>query len=136
MEYVLGFILGFLLVLVIRALCFKPKAQRPVDETPVAFDQDAAVTALQKMVQCKTISYNDKALEDGGLLGVNGNGYIVQYTRAEDGTYVVTNLKSFVIPETGGTGTYPYQIGGLVALATALIYGYSLRRKRERGASS
>ena len=66
MEYVLGFILGFLLVLVIRALCFKPKAQRPVDETPVAFDQDAAVTALQKMVQCKTISYNDPALEDDG----------------------------------------------------------------------
>ena len=66
MEYVLGFILGFLLVLVIRALCFKPKAQRPVDETPVAFDRDAAVTALQKMVQCKTISYNDPALEDDG----------------------------------------------------------------------
>ena len=64
MEYVLGFILGFLLVLVIRALCFKPKAQRPVDETPVVFDQDAAVTALQKMVQCKTISYNDSALEN------------------------------------------------------------------------
>ena len=64
MEYVLGFILGFLLVLVIRALCFKPKAQRPIDETPVAFDRDAAVTALQKMVQCKTISYNDSALED------------------------------------------------------------------------
>ena len=66
MEYVLGFILGFLLVLVIRALCFKPKAQRPIDETPVAFDQDAAVTALQKMVQCKTISYNDHSLEDAG----------------------------------------------------------------------
>ena len=64
MEYVLGFIVGFLLVLVIRALCFKPKAQRPVDESPVTFEQDAAVTALQKLVQCKTVSYNDPALED------------------------------------------------------------------------
>ena len=64
MEYVLGFIVGFLAVLVIRALCFKPKAQRPVDESPVDFQQDAAVAALQKMVQCKTISYNDPALED------------------------------------------------------------------------
>ena len=66
MEYVLGFIVGFLIVLVIRALCFKPKAQRPVDESPVTFEQDAAVTALQKLVQCKTISYNDPALEDDG----------------------------------------------------------------------
>lgn len=64
MEYILGFIVGFLLVLVIRALCFKPKAQRPVDESQVSFEQDAAVTALQKLVQCKTISYNDPALED------------------------------------------------------------------------
>ncbi|MBQ7768657.1 MAG: M20/M25/M40 family metallo-hydrolase [Oscillospiraceae bacterium] len=69
MEYVLGFIVGFLLVLVIRALCFKPKAQRPVDESPVTFEQDAAVTALQKLVQCKTISYNDPALEDDGEFG-------------------------------------------------------------------
>ncbi len=69
MEYVLGFIVGFLLVLVIRALCFKPKAQRSVDESPVTFEQDAAVTALQKLVQCKTVSYNDPALEDDGEFG-------------------------------------------------------------------
>ena len=69
MEYVLGFIVGFLLVLVIRALCFKPKTQRPVDESPVTFEQDAAVTALQKLVQCKTVSYNDPALEDDGEFG-------------------------------------------------------------------
>ncbi|MBR5021610.1 MAG: M20/M25/M40 family metallo-hydrolase [Oscillospiraceae bacterium] len=66
MEYILGFIVGFLTVLVIRALCFKPKAQRPVDESPVTFEENAAVTALQKLVQCKTISYNDPALEDDG----------------------------------------------------------------------
>ena len=69
MEYVLGFIVGFLLVLVIRALCFKPKAQKPVDESPVSFEQDAAVTALQKLVQCKTVSYNDPALEDDEEFG-------------------------------------------------------------------
>ncbi len=63
---VLGIVLLFLAVLVIRALCFKPKAQRPVDESPVTFEQNAAVTALQKLVQCKTVSYNDPALEDDG----------------------------------------------------------------------
>ena len=63
---ILGVVVLFLAVLVIRALCFRPKAQRPIDETPADFDRDAAVTALQKMVQCKTVSYNDPALEDDG----------------------------------------------------------------------
>ena len=63
---ILGIIAAFLAVLVIRALCFKPKAQRKIDESSVAFDRDSAVTALQKLVQCKTISYNDSALEDDG----------------------------------------------------------------------
>ena len=61
---ILGIVLAFLALLVIRALCFKPKAQRPIDESPVTFEKDDAVAALQKLVQCKTISYNDPALED------------------------------------------------------------------------
>ena len=61
---ILGAVVLFLAVLIIRALCFQPKAQRPIDESAVAFEQDAAVSALQKLVQCKTISYNDPALED------------------------------------------------------------------------
>ena len=82
-----------------------------------------------------SILYYDVALADGGLLGVNGKGYIVRYAKAEDGTFVVTNLKSFDLPETGGMGTSLYTISGLAALAAALVYGYDLRRKRERGAS-
>ena len=61
---ILGLILVFLAVLVIRALLFTPKTQPAVDETPAEFDKDAAVSALQKLVQCKTISYNDHSLED------------------------------------------------------------------------
>ena len=63
---ILGAVVLFLAVLVIRALAFRPKPQPAADETEVAFDKDAAVTALQKLVQCKTISYNDHALEDDG----------------------------------------------------------------------
>ena len=60
-----GSVLALLLaVLIIRALCFKPKAQDAVETVPVAFDKEAAVTNLQQLVQCKTISYNDAALED------------------------------------------------------------------------
>ena len=63
---ILGAVVLFLAVLVIRALAFRPKPQPAADETEVAFDKDAAVTALQKLVQCKTVSYNDHALEDDG----------------------------------------------------------------------
>ena len=61
---ILGTVVLFLAVLVIRALMFTPKPQPAVDETPAEFDKDAAVAALQKLVQCKTVSYNDHSLED------------------------------------------------------------------------
>ena len=68
MEYVLWSLLGllvcFLAVTLIRAAAFRPKAQPPVDSEAVTFDKDAAVAALQELVRCKTISYNDPALED------------------------------------------------------------------------
>ena len=61
---ILGAVLVFLAVLVVRALLFNPKPQPQLEADPVDFDKDAAVSALQKLVQCKTISYNDPALED------------------------------------------------------------------------
>ena len=64
MWYVVGLIAGFLTVLVVRALLFRPLPQRQISEEPVSFDKDAAVTALQKLVQCKTISDYDHANED------------------------------------------------------------------------
>ena len=68
MQYVIwglvGLVVCFLAVLVIRALCFKPKAQQAVETEAISFDQAAAVSNLQQLVQCKTISYNDASLED------------------------------------------------------------------------
>ena len=64
MWYVIGLIAGFLTVLIVRALLFRPLPQRQISEEPVSFDKDAAVTALQKLVQCKTISDYDHANED------------------------------------------------------------------------
>ena len=83
----------------------------------------------------ETVLYYDRALDEGGLIGIDGKGYLVEYSTGADGTRIVTNYKSFDLPETGGIGTYPYTIGGLTAIAAALVYGYLLRRKRERGAS-
>ncbi len=61
---ILGLVILFFAILVIRALLFKPHPQRRTEESPVAFDKDAAVTALQKLVQCKTVSDYDHANED------------------------------------------------------------------------
>ena len=60
----LGAIGLLVLVLVVRALLFNPKAQRPISEEAVNFDRDQTVENLAQLVRCKTISYNDHALED------------------------------------------------------------------------
>ena len=61
---ILGIVLLFLAIIVTRALSFNPKAQPEVCREEVTFDKEAAVNALQHLVQCKTVSYNDHSLED------------------------------------------------------------------------
>lgn len=61
---ILGLVILFFAVLVIRALLFKPRPQRSKQAEAVAFDENAAVSALQKLVQCRTISDYDHANED------------------------------------------------------------------------
>ena len=62
----LALIAAFLGVLVVRALLFQPRDQRPISEEPVSFDAPGAVSALQKLVQCKTVSAYDHGDEDEG----------------------------------------------------------------------
>ena len=63
--YILLGLFGLLLaVLLIRAATFNPKPQNMDEAVAAVFDEDAATKALQKLVQCKTISYNDPAMED------------------------------------------------------------------------
>lgn len=57
-------IIIFLLILIIRALCFNPKAQPKVFENEEVFDGDKIVASLQSLVRCKTVSSSDPALED------------------------------------------------------------------------
>ena len=61
---ILGAFVLFVLVLVVRALCFNPKPQNRIMPDPIDFDKKAAAESLQQLVRCKTISYNDKSLED------------------------------------------------------------------------
>ena len=54
----------FIGVVAVRTACFTPKPQPALSEETAAFDKAAAVDALSQLVRCRTISYNDHALED------------------------------------------------------------------------
>lgn len=62
----LGVLVVFLAVIVVRTLMFRPREQPQMTGEEFQFDKDAAVDALAQLVRCKTVSYNDKALEDEG----------------------------------------------------------------------
>ena len=61
---VLGLLAVFVCVILVRTLRFQPKPQPKITREELGFDRDAAVDALAQLVRCKTISYNDKSLED------------------------------------------------------------------------
>ena len=61
---ILGVLALLLAVILLRAACFTPKAQQEISREEVTYDKEKAIDALQKLVRCKTISYNDHSLED------------------------------------------------------------------------
>ena len=52
------------LILLLRALMFKPEAKEEKVVEPVSFDKEKAVHDLREMVLCKTVSNADYSLED------------------------------------------------------------------------
>ena len=60
----IGLAVLFLGVIFIRTALFRPKTAPVTESEPVDFDRDGATAALQKLVQCRTVSYYDHALED------------------------------------------------------------------------
>ena len=61
---ILGILALLLAIILLRALLFKPKKQNAISNETIEFDKEAATIALQELVKCKTISYNDRELED------------------------------------------------------------------------
>ena len=61
---ILAALLIFVAVVAVRTIRFTPKPQPEISDETFDFDRDAAIDALAKLVRCKTISYNDKRLED------------------------------------------------------------------------
>ena len=62
---ILGAIALLLGIVLIRTAAFKPQRSDLAPDTKgVEFDADAAVSALQQLLRCRTISYFDRSLED------------------------------------------------------------------------
>lgn len=68
MQYILCVILAavvvFLAVIIIRTIKFKPYKEYAVSDEVIEFDNDKAVSSLQALVRCKTISNRNHDLED------------------------------------------------------------------------
>lgn len=61
---ILALIVVFLAVILIRAAMFRPKPEEARSPELVEFDRAAAVDALAALVRCRTVSFEDAALED------------------------------------------------------------------------
>lgn len=61
---ILGIVLLFAAFILVRTLSFKPYDGIEPIESEENFDSQRAVDSLQKLVQCKTVSYRDASLED------------------------------------------------------------------------
>ncbi len=60
----LAAVVVFFAVILLRAAAFTPKRQPVAQALPEKFDREKATENLQKLVRCKTVSYNDPTLED------------------------------------------------------------------------
>lgn len=64
MWFIIGIIVGVLLIILVRGLLFKPQKQTQAAAEEIFFDSDKAVDSLCEMIACKTVSYSDASLED------------------------------------------------------------------------
>ena len=80
----LGIFVLFLAVVLIRTARFQPKKQNTPPAEAIEFDRQAAIDALAKLIQCKTISYNDPALEDDAEFEMVSNAFSELFDEDEE----------------------------------------------------
>ena len=56
---ILAVLVLLLAVVLLRTAAFRPKAEAFRTYAPVEFDREAAVTNLQQLNRCRTVSYTD-----------------------------------------------------------------------------
>ena len=71
--------------------------------------------------------------KDGTVIPLNPDKHSFTFEMNGNVTITATNtLVGYILPETGGSGTFWYTIGGLLLIAGSLLLGIGLRRKKER----
>lgn len=58
--------------------------------------------------------------DEGASVAVNNIGYIVHYT-SDSSKLIIKNSKAYSLPKTGGIGTTPFTLGGIIILSAALV---------------
>lgn len=61
---ILALIAAFIAIILIRAAMFRPSAEKAGKPEEVSFDDEAAISSLQELVRCRTVSFYDSSLED------------------------------------------------------------------------
>lgn len=69
----------------------------------------------------------------GGTLGVAIRDGGAKIDENNSLNIFISNSRGIELPEAGGPGTVVYTFGGLAVIAVGLMYGLSMRRKREKG---
>ena len=64
MKIILFFLFAFVAVILARTYVFTPKKEEPQPAEPITFDREKAIRNLAALVRCKTVSYDDPALEE------------------------------------------------------------------------
>lgn len=110
-----------------------------VRELKTLYTGDASNRIAAKLVTDDSTVYflESDLLQEKEIAQFDKKGYGVYYTTegASDtsiGTLVVNNKEAYALPHTGGSGTTPFVMSGLLLMAGGLLYGYVLRRRRER----
>ncbi len=57
-------IVVFLIAILVKAMLFRPKSVSVPPSQEITVDETLAVTHLQEMIRCKTVSHSDRALQD------------------------------------------------------------------------
>ena len=94
--------------------------------------RDLNADTVVTITETTTDGYSVKwETEDNGA----PNGAAITMTVASGGTVGATcvNTTGYALPSTGGIGTTLYTMSGMAMMSAALVGGYGLRRKRERG---
>lgn len=61
---ILGAVLAFFAVVLIRTMMFVPREVKREEPSPVAYNGDKVVSDLSEMIRCKTVSHTDSSLDD------------------------------------------------------------------------